>query len=81
MVVVAAVGSLIVPVAETSLVVPDAVTVSEPSLAVGSEAMPSVTVASVFEFEFEFDSEASLVQAPVRADRRDKRHALRFIIR
>jgi hypothetical protein len=78
------VGSLAVPVAETSLVVPALVPEAEllsPSVAVKVVSVVRVFELIVFEFEFEaeFDSEPSSEHAPVRADMRDRRHALRFI--
>ena len=47
--------------------------------AVGKVLIPPVRVVVEFEFEFEFDSEPPSEHAPVRADMRDRRHALRFI--
>jgi hypothetical protein len=80
------VGSLIVPLAETSAVVPDAVpSEAEPlSLSVAGKVVRVIEPADIvfvadIEFEAEPDSSPLSVHATVRADIRDRRHALRFI--
>jgi hypothetical protein len=81
----ATVGSLIVALAEPSVGEP--VDVAEPALVSVSPAdrvvkVVKVTELIVLEFEFEFaveEPEPSSPHATVRADIKDRRHALRFI--